>query len=63
MLGAFLEHGTCCTENEHNATKPQDDMCKPYEFYSDLSATHGNKAVQILANPNVLTTNFGANSV
>ena len=59
--GAVLEFGTCFTENEHAATKPQDDM--PYGFYSLLSATHGNRAVKILANPYGLTTTFGTNSV
>ena len=59
--GAVLEFGTCFTENEHAATKPQDDM--PYEFYSLLSATHGNRAVKILANSYGLTITFGTNSV
>ena len=63
MLGAVFEPGTCCTENKHAPTKPQDDMCKPYEVYSELSATPGNKAVQILANLYGLTTTFGTNSV
>ena len=49
--GAVLEPGTFCTENVHSTIKPQDDMYKPYKFYSLLSATHGNRAVQILANP------------
>ena len=50
-------------ENEHAATKPQDDVYKLYEFYSILSATHGNRAVKILANLYGLTTIFGTNSV
>ena len=50
-------------ENEHAATKPQDDVYKLYEFYSILSATHGNRAVKILANLYGLTTTFGTNSV
>ena len=63
MPGAVLEPGTYCTDNKHAITEPQDDMYKPYEFYSLSSATHGNRAVQILANPSGLTTTFGTNSV
>ena len=51
MPGAVIEPGTSCTKHMHSTIKPQDDMYKPYKFYSILSATHGNRTGQILANP------------
>ena len=51
MPRAVLEPGTSCTKHVHSTIKPQDNMCKSYKFYSILSATHGNRTVQILANP------------
>ena len=51
MPAVVLKPETCCSENKHPATKLQDHMYKITNFLSLLSATHGNRAVQILANP------------